>query len=78
MQTFQIVVKADQEVTVYVVLKSYTCATGKSLFGITTVNSFSAKFYTTSVCSACLCYKLSVGKEFVCKVERLNVKQHRS
>ena len=41
------------------------------------VNSFGAKFQTTSV--VCFVFnKLSLGKKFKDKVERLNVKQRRS
>ena len=41
-------------------------------------NSFGAKFQMTFV--VCFFYfnKLPFGKKFICKVERLNVKQHRS
>ena len=41
-------------------------------------NSFGAKFQTTFfVCFYCF-NKLSLGKTFICKVDRLNVKQRRS
>ena len=42
------------------------------------INSFGAKFQTTFV--VCFFYfnKLLFGKTFICKVERLNVKQRRS
>ena len=42
------------------------------------VNSFAAKFQTTFV--VCFCFKLTIEwkKMFICKVERLNVKQRRS
>ena len=39
---------------------------------------FNAKFQTTFVVCFFLLNKLSLGKKFICKVERLNVKQHRS
>ena len=43
-------------------------------------NSFSAKFQTTLVVCCFLCFlnKLSLGKKFICKLARLNVKQRRS
>ena len=44
-------------------------------------NSFGAKFQTAFVWGFFLLFflnKLSLGKKFICKVERLNVKQHRS
>ena len=41
-------------------------------------NSFGAKFQTTFVVCFFYCNKLSFGKTFICKVERLNVKQRRS
>ena len=47
------------------------------LWRIKWFNSFGAKFQMTFV----ICFffnKLSIGKKFICKVERLNVKQRRS
>ena len=48
------------------------------LFVRVLVNSSGAKFQTTFVICIFYCNKLSFGKTFICKVERLNVKQHRS
>ena len=42
------------------------------------INSFSAKFQTKFVVCFSFFNKLSLGKRFIRKVERLNVKQHRS
>ena len=43
------------------------------------LNSFGAKFQRTFVvCFFFYFHKLWLGKTFICKVERLNVKQHRS
>ena len=42
------------------------------------VNSFGTKFQTTFVVYFFYFNKPSLGKTFICKVERLNVKQHRS
>ena len=41
-------------------------------------NSFGAKFQTTFVVCFFYSNKPSLGKTFICKVERLNVKQRRS
>ena len=41
-------------------------------------NSFGAKVQTSFVVCFFYFYKLSIGKTFICKVERLNVKQRRS
>ena len=41
-------------------------------------NSFNAKFQTTLICRLLFYFnKLSLGKTFICEVQRLNVKQRR-
>ena len=49
-----------------------------SIFRNLFLNSFSAKFQTTLVVCFSFFNKLSLGKKFIRKVERLNVKQRRS
>ena len=62
--------------TIYTMETPHVCSV-PYLFEITEClfNSFGAKCQTKS---ACFFNKLSLGKKFVCKVERLNVKQRRS
>ena len=48
------------------------------LYNLDPLNSFGAKFQTTFVVCFSFFKKLSLEKKFIRKVERLNVKQHRS
>ena len=43
----------------------------------TEFNSFGAKFRTTFIVCVFIFFKLALGKTFICKVERLHVKQRR-
>ena len=65
-------------------IRAIFIALDKTLFFVTKCfwyfffNSFGAKFQTTFVVCCFYLNKLSFGKTFICKVERLNVKQRRS
>ena len=58
----------------------WACSNLKRSYGVCKVNSLGAKFHITFV--VCFVWfffnKLSIGKKFICKAERLNFKQCRS